>query len=139
MSHATQALSRTLLDIPDDTPISLVWLRRYDDTGAIGMHVLTYSMDSEAPVGHRTVGLFALEDARSALTEFYNLYQVTQRVMVPFAERPEPLKAYIRRQVIPLEWKSMTDHELGVRLEICHGANRHVYARSRVATVKAVR
>jgi hypothetical protein len=117
----------TVALLPADLPMTMVVVRRHPDGAAFGLHLLTENDPMSARQDHRrnlTMGLFNPLDAETALEHFYDFYEVTSAVM-PFSGHAEELKAYIREQVIPLEWKSYSDAELDKLLDVTLGAVRH--------------
>lgn len=119
-----RAMLNVLSRIPDHTPVSLIHLDRYTEPNVVvGIHVVTYPIGGfTEPDGHYTVGLVPLANLNPAL----EVFAVIEDTSVDpdrwhFTDQQADLQAYIRRQVIPLEWKSMSDGDLDDRIHVRHG------------------
>ena len=93
--------------------VYLVQLKRYTNRDSIGLHLIVKADPGVRwDYGHRTIGLFTKKDADQAVVFFRELDVPGYVPGDLFSEADEKLQTYIREQVIPLEWKAMTDSEL---------------------------
>lgn len=113
---ATNALGHAFSRLPEGAAVGMIFLDRYAKGSPIGVHLVFSTAGSSDNDGHYTVGLFDAMDVLHALVTF----DLIERLVSPvsFPNQGETLKAYVRAQVIPLEWKSMTDDELDARLVV---------------------
>ena len=116
-----ERMHQTVNMLPLHDAITYVSLRRHDVPEAYGIHLL---YESSGWPAHTTLGLFKADEAGETLRAFVEDYGVTGLIGV-FSQHPKSLQEYIRRQVIPLEWKSQDDAYLDERVSITYGRVRH--------------
>lgn len=126
VAYSITRLAEIMLTLDDGKIVTLVCIDRYQDGQNIGMHLVPYSPDG--PRLNRVAGLFARPDAEAGI-KFFDQCQLPL-ASAPFTGQTRDFQAYIRRAIIPLEWKRFTDEQLDGLMSIDHGAVRHSLARS---------
>jgi hypothetical protein len=122
-----RATRTTLSRIPTGTPVTLIHLDRYTQPRVqVGVHIVTYPVGGfTEPNGQYTVGLVPLENLNAALRVFAEIEDTDWNPdLWHLTDQQADLQAYTRRQVIPLEWKSMSDDELNDRIHFRHGITK---------------
>ena len=101
--------------------VALVAVKRYSTS--TGLHLLAFEASNGAQYAMQNfvVGLFTNEDAAIGIAAFKEHCAHTNGEPVKFSERNSNQREYIRRQVIPLEWKSLSDEALDERLTVWIG------------------
>jgi hypothetical protein len=123
-SLAIRLMLNKIADLPADTPLTIVLVKRYSDRDWLGVHLVTSNDPMAGPRwnGHRNlvVGMFDTDDAMDAYKLFLEGYQVTS-ANAPYSGQEAEIKEYIATQVLPTGWQSEPEEWLDQQLTIAHG------------------
>jgi hypothetical protein len=128
MSYATSSLVRCVNELPAGTPVTLVQVDRYTVPIKVGLHLLSPATGGRFPYRQQIIGLVPLEPTLNQVLAVFHQCEEDEIGSSFFADQTADLQAYIRAQVIPLEWKSLSDIELGRSLFVRHGVARQITA-----------
>lgn len=131
-TQASKYLTEAVNDFVNE--ITMVMVDRYSGNDAdrlIGIHVVTRVMNGPDPMyfTHRVVGLFSSEEAAEISATFYHYYGSRFPILrgsLSFKKNQVDLQEFIRRQVIPLEWKGFSDDDLDGLIKTQQGFARRV-------------
>lgn len=114
IAQVTASLN-AITEVMGDAGTQLIALRRYEGNGAdidpaFGIHVVFPGnlLEVDADWQHYTVGLYD-PTAMKVLWQLCGERFGDVAATTTYADQSEDLQAYVRRQIIPLEWKGWDD------------------------------